>query len=373
MEPRPSPKQLEESIQRVQDAIARGQSTHVELLKTVLAAAGAHALDRVSAKLQQKLERDRLREERRRRRRAARSRASKPEAFTLAAAALVALGFAVAVPHLWWMVFVALGLGISAGRQFARAIQSDRELAAQQREEDALLAGETTPAPRPTQERFAPAPGKLAGESDPALGQIATRETRVDSTCERLLAELKSGPQAVRDFVQRPEETVKALRSACHELARRERELRSACPPEDEARLQGERAALATRVAQEKDEVARGRLAGALQALDGQLAQRAELATAASRFEAEGTRILYTLENLRAQVLRARSADAASADVVGAGLRMSLTQVTQEMDAVAEALEAVHRDDGFKPAPVAEVAGDGPTDLGPAGAKNRVR
>lgn len=330
MDPRRNPRELEESIQRVQAAIARGQSTPVDLLKTVLAAAGAHALGRVSAKLQQKLEADRLREERRQRRREARALALKPEAFTFAVASIVALVFAATVPHLWWLLFVALGFGLVSGRQFASALRRDRELAAQRRAQ-------------PT-----------AAESDPVLAQIAQREKRVDATCEHLLAELKSGPQAVRDFVQRPEETVKALRSACHELARRERELRAAIPADADARLRDERAALASRVEGEKDEVARGRLAGALQALDAQLTQRAELATAALRFEAEATRILYTLENLRTQVLRARSADAADADVVGAGLRQSLEQVSHEMDAVAEALEAVHRGEGLAPAPVAE-------------------
>ena len=332
MEPGRSPKQLEESIRRVQEAIAKGQSNHVDLLRTVLAAAGAHAIDRVSAKLQQKLERDRLREERRKRRQEARGQALKPEAFTFAAASIAALVFAVLMPHLWWLVFVGLGLGLAAGKQFARALRYDRQLAAQQREQGSEVA-------RPSKDEVA------AAESDPALAQITAREARVDATCERLLAEWKTSPQAVRDFVLRPEETITALRSACHELARRERELRSAFPADDEPRLRDERAALAARVAGEHDEVARGRLAAALGSLDEQLTQRAELATTALRFEAEGTRILYKLENLRTQVQRARSADAASADLVGAGLRQSLEQVTQEMDAVAEALEAVHRDD----------------------------
>jgi hypothetical protein len=333
-----NPKQLEESIQRVQDALARGQSTHVDLLKAVLAAAGAHAIDRVSARLQRRLEKDRLREERRERRREARAHALRPKGVAFAAAAIVALVLAATLPNLWWMVFVALVLGVVAGRQFGNALR----LASRQRDQE---GGGATPE----------AAVEAKAEPDPVLDQLLAREKRVDATCEHLLAELKSGPKAVRDFVRRPEETVKALRSACHELSRRERELRCALPSDDGARLDGERSLLAARVEKEQDEVARGRLAGALQALDAQLTQRAELATAALRFEAEGTRILYTLENLRTQLLRARSADAGSADVVGAGLHQSLEQMTQEMDAVAEALEGVHRGEGLTPAPMAEI------------------
>jgi flagellin-like hook-associated protein FlgL len=82
--------------------------------------------------------------------------------------------------------------------------------------------------------------------------------------------------------------------------------------------------------------------------LDAQRGQRAELATAASRLEAEHTRLYYTLENLHAQVLRVRSADVASVDVAGLGLRQSLEQLGAEMDAVTEALEDVHHPSGSR-------------------------
>jgi hypothetical protein len=69
----------------------------------------------------------------------------------------------------------------------------------------------------------------------------------------------------------------------------------------------------------------------------------AELGTAASRLEAEHTRLYYTLESLYTQVLRVRTADAASEDVAGAGLRKSVEQIGAEMEALEEALEEVHR------------------------------
>lgn len=324
--------QIEASIRRVQEAIARGQAPHADVLKTFLAAAGAHALDRVSDKLRAKRERERLREERRRRRREEAAAAAKPQGFVFAAAALVMLYFAVTQPHLWWMVFIAFGFGMASAGQLAKGFRYDRLLEARH-EREGVVGGRAT---------------------DPALAQIDTRVARVDSTCERILAEIKSGPQVVREVVQRPEETLKALRVACHELARRERELRATVTAEDEQRLRQERAVLESRITTERDEVARGRLESALKALDTQLAQRAAIATSASRFEAEETRILYTLESLYTQILRARSADAASAEVAGAGLRRSVEQLGQEIDAVAEALESVNSEGTLGLAPVQE-------------------
>jgi chromosome segregation ATPase len=169
------------------------------------------------------------------------------------------------------------------------------------------------------------------------------RAARVDVLCDKLLAELRGAPDVLREVVHQPEPTVEALRRSCHELVRRERELRALSSPEDEKRLTDEREQLAARVAAERDAVVKERLGSALEVLDEQRRQRAELGTAASRLEAEYTRLYYTLEHLYAQVLRVRSADTASADVAGAGLRKSLEQLGTEMDAVAEALEDAHR------------------------------
>jgi chromosome segregation ATPase len=98
-------------------------------------------------------------------------------------------------------------------------------------------------------------------------------------------------------------------------------------------------------VEKEPDPVARERLAAALTLLDQQREQRRELGTAADRLEAEYTRLYYTLENLHAQVLRARSADALAAETSAADLRQSLEKLGDEVDAVTDALEGVHRGD----------------------------
>lgn len=255
--------------------------------------------------------------------------------FALVAVALTVIAFS-DPRHLWWMLFIAMGLGSSAAHHLYRprlpegARESRRE-----GEEDAVF--EEAP-----QEAEKPQP-KAAKVQEAAKPEEDSRTARVDALCDKLMAELKSAPNVLREVVHQPEQTVDALRKSCHELARRERELRALCTPEDEQRLTREREQLAARVEAERDAVVKQRLAAALEVLDEQRRQRAELATAASRLEAEHTRLYYTLENLYAQVLRVRTADTASEDVAGAGLRKSLEQLGSEMDAVAEALEDVHR------------------------------
>jgi len=79
--------------------------------------------------------------------------------------------------------------------------------------------------------------------------------------------------------------------------------------PEEDLRLSREHDALQKRVETESDEVAKLRLSSALAALEQQRDQRLELARSAARFEAEHTRISYTLESLYTQIVRMRSAD----------------------------------------------------------------
>ena len=118
-----------------------------------------------------------------------------------------------------------------------------------------------------------------------------------------------------------------------------------------------EREALQKRVAGESDEVTRVRLASALAALEAQREQRQELARAATRFDAEHTRISYTLESLYTQVVRMRSADSSSVDVSGAGLRRSLDMLSQEANALADALERVNSGEAERMRKVAAAPG----------------
>jgi len=293
----------------------------------------AAALEKPSARLTAREERrlaKRLREE---------EDASLPQAYVLGGAAVVAGFVGVTQPHLFWFFFVAFGFAMAAADIFAKVRRRERRQAEEARARaDASLLD----ALQPLAVAAPPAPAAPAGPESPELAAIAAREGRVEGICDRLLAELKEAPPLVRELLRRPEETVEALRAASRELARRERSLRSSLGVEEGERLARERAALAARVEGTSDGVVRERLTGALGALDAQLAHRAELATAAARIEAEGTRILYSLESLRAQVLRAFAADSAADEVTRESLKGGLETLSAEIDAVATALEEVH-------------------------------
>ncbi|HEY3449414.1 MAG TPA: hypothetical protein VGK67_23875 [Myxococcales bacterium] len=311
-------KQLETGLKRVQDALAKDERPHAQLLQVVVAAASAKALEKINEGVERQEERKRRREEKREERRRRRDRDAKagvPVGMVFAVFSLIAIYFGLTRPELWWMFFVSLGFAIPAAGIFGAALTAPKAL---------------------------PAGAEKAAAGQALTSPIDARVARVEAICQKVLAAIQSGPPVVREVVHKPEETLKSLTSTCKELAHRERELRAAVTEEDDRRLRTEHDGLISRVAAENDPVSRQRLESALRALEGQLAQRAELVTAASRLEAEQTRILYTLENLHTQVLRARSADAASADVAGAGLRKGLEQLGEEISAVASALEETH-------------------------------
>jgi DNA repair exonuclease SbcCD ATPase subunit len=196
-------------------------------------------------------------------------------------------------------------------------------------------------------------PPEVEGEAVQDETGVDARLARVDQLCDQLLADIQSAPPVLRTIVQRPEETVQALREGVHALERREREIRALARPEDDARLQSERESLQRRLAAEQDAVTRQRLGQAVEALDQQRSQRASLLTAASRLEAERTRLLYTLEGLHTQVLAVRStAEAGQEQAAADRLRQSLDMLSSEVSAVAGALESVQAvDAGPMPTP----------------------
>lgn len=322
------PSRFQDRLSRLEEALAQGQERHAQALEAWVRRTGRLPTRREQRQWEHRLSKEARREARRAERRARRREQAERERNPVQGVvyALVALALAVIAfsnpRQLWWMLFISLGLGSTAARHFSRP----KRAVEGQREAEAL-----------------PEPAEKALEPEPRAVDVDPRSARVDVLCDKLVAELRAAPGVLREVVHRPEPTVEALRKSCHELVRRERELRALSSPEDEKRLADERAQLAARVEAERDAVVKERLGSALEVLDEQRRQRAELVTAASRLEAEYTRLYYTLEHLYAQVLRVRSADTASADVAGAGLRTSLEQLGTEMDAVAEALEDVHR------------------------------
>jgi hypothetical protein len=191
----------------------------------------------------------------------------------------------------------------------------------------------------------APVASPVAPPAPAAAPAIDPRDARVDAVCDRLDREIAASPERVRDFLGKPGETVGTLRRTCHDLLRRERTLRAEAAPEELDRLEREAKALQSRIDAETDDIVRDRLRGAVQAIEEQGRQRALLLRNANRLEAEFTRLSWTLESLVAQIIRLRSADAASGDLADAELHKGLSRLREEVDAVAEALEQVNEGD----------------------------
>ena len=361
--------QLQASLRRAQEAIARGSTQQEQMVRDWTESLRTAYPDWGRERWQRRLER-KLR--RRAEREARIANASLFEGYLWLLGAIVLFIVALsALPFLWWLIFPAAGLGSRGTRVIARHAGITKATVTV----DATVpVGSRAPAAQQTVDdqsraraqrfgslgnRSSPFGGVIlrTGASAPAAGappQLDPRDARVDGICDKILAELRVAPEVVKEIFRKPEETIAALRTTCRDLTRRERDVRKFLSPEEDLRLSREHDALRKRVETESDEVAKLRLSSALAALEQQRDQRQELARSAARFEAEHTRISYTLESLYTQIVRMRSADSASVDVAGAGLRRSLDMLSQEANALADALEKVNRGEAAKMKKVAE-------------------
>jgi len=341
--------QLQASLRRAQEAIARGTTQQDQMVREWTENLRNAYPDWGRERWQRRLER-KLR--RRAEREAKVANASLFEGYLWLLGAIVLFIIALSsLPFLWWLIFPAAGLGSRGTRVIARHSRMTQPILTEPHPARASSATGAT-AEQQRAQRF----GSLSGigkvfDGDPiqqpapvrgAAVQQDPRDVRVDAICDRILGELRTSPDAVKDMFVKPDETIAALRATCRNLTRRERDLRRFLSPQDDERLMREREALQKRINGESDDVTKMRLAAALAALDAQRDQRLELTRAAARFDAEHTRISYTLESLCTQVVRMRSADSSSVDVAGAGLRRSLDMLSHEVNALADALERVN-------------------------------
>ncbi len=312
-------REFKQNMRRVGEELARG------VVESALYQAGRAAEDfrrgveeragKERARSERKLNRAERRAEKHRLRRERKFAGTTAfEGYINLAIAVVLVGMAVAMPQIWWLVFIALAFAIRGGRvvSFHRTAQA-----------------------QPVVRDDSGAPIAPAG--------IDPRAAQIDAVGNKLLAALKSAPKAVRDFISTPEETIQALQKTSHELLKREIALRALVSPAESARLDQERRALEDRIRIETDGIVKSRLTAALAALDNQRTQLVEIEKSANRLEAERTRLGYTLEGLYAQIMRAHAADAGSADLVNTGLRQSLDQLRDEVSAMADALDEVNR------------------------------
>lgn len=164
---------------------------------------------------------------------------------------------------------------------------------------------------------------------------------RVDEIAGKLTEELRTGPVVLREIVRDPATAIEALRKGHHALAQRELTLRTLVDEAQEIRLRQERAHLVARRAETSDAIAQARFDEAIAALDQQRLERAAVIAAADRLEAERIRLRYSLETLLAQVIRARTTRGTEAQVDDGVLRETLQRLTDEIGAVADALDSV--------------------------------
>jgi hypothetical protein len=361
--------QLQASLRRAQEAIARGAGQQEEMVRAWTESLRTAYPDWGRERWQRRLER-KLR--RRAEREAKIANASLFEGYVWLLAAIVLFIIALSsLPFLWWLIFPAAGLGSRGTRVIARHTGITGPKLTEPISAPVVRSSQSAPsAAEQRAQRFGSLGGirqVLDGSAlrvpSPVIAPVVSlqdpRDARVDAICDRILAEIRAAPEVVKDIFIKPDETVAALRATCRDLTRRERDLKKFLSPHEDERLSTEREALQKRIDKEQDEVTKMRLASALAALDQQRDQRLELNRAAARFDAEHTRISYTLESLHTQVVRMRSADSSSADVAGAGLRRSLDMLSHEVNALADALEKVNSGEAERMRKVADApAGD---------------
>jgi cell division protein FtsB len=148
----------------------------------------------------------------------------------------------------------------------------------------------------------------------------------------------------VRSFLSAPGQTAGVLRQACHGLLERELTLRTEGSPEALAVLEKESGALRQKALATSDARVRASLESAVAAIEEQKRQRVQMVRHADRLDAELTRLLWTIDGMNAQLVRARAAGAELA-APDAAVAQSVQQLNQEIQAIASALETIADDD----------------------------
>src|SRR5918912_1544073 len=170
--------QLQASLRRAQEAIARGTTQQDQMVREWTENLRNAYPDWGRERWQRRLER-KLR--RRAEREAKVANASLFEGYVWLLGAIVLFIIALSsLPFLWWLIFPAAGLGSRGTRVIPRHSRMTQPIL-------------TEPQP-------APARGAAVSQ-DP-------RDVRVDAICDRILAELRTSPEAVKDIFVKPDETI---------------------------------------------------------------------------------------------------------------------------------------------------------------------
>jgi hypothetical protein len=291
---------LEKTLEQLSKAL---EKTGREGGKALFSAARAFTDGvREAAERDRRSRREKRRQERRERklekRLAAMERASFPRAFLNFAIAAVLGLFAAWNSQNWWLVFVAIPYALAGARQLSLAMEKRRLLA--------------------------PAAPVRDGAHE------------IDVLCDQLLADLKASPDAVRNFVQRPERTIEALRTAAKAVDQRRRALSGGDAQHQLAALEQQRLELRRKRDAAGDLSARDKFDAALRSLDGQEAALRQLTAASERLDGEYTSLLVLLQEMRTRVAVARSTDQNQVQLDG--LRQNVQQLNAELQAITESL-----------------------------------
>lgn len=279
-----------------------------------------------SAKHRSREERRERKKAERRRQREMRNPPSVAGGIVMLLAAVVCGVMGVLNPQLWWMVFVALGVGLGGAGQLAGAARQKKELAA-------------SAAPEPDAD-------------EPPRVPEATKVHEVDVLCDQLLADLAAAPEAVRTFITDPEKTVGSMRVTLKSLDLRRQQLLT---EDAKGRLEAatkQRAELTARHDAATDPETKLRMEEALRSMAAQEDALRQLHVMTERVDGEYTSLLVHLQELRTRVSVAKSS---GSSVQLQGLRSSVQRLNDELGAISEAMEAVRRGDL---SPVSDVGGE---------------
>jgi hypothetical protein len=333
-------KRLEQLGQRLVEDVETWERSTRDQRRAVVGQLASEVQSALARSQLTKDQRRALRRQERAERRAAKRR--EEDARATVGGGVVALLFAVGLafyaflhPELWWLIFVSLGVGTGGARTLSVALDRRRTLG--------------------------PPPVEAPATREPA----AVHE--VDRLCDQLLADLAQAPEAVKQFIQKPEATIQALRSAARALDARRAQLLAESPGERVAALQAQREALAGRLAVSGDELARRKLAEAVASLDSQQAALRQLATAGERVDGEYTSLLVSLQELRTRVSIARSA---GSSVQLQGLKASVARLNEELEVITESLDSVA---GERLQPVAPIGPEPRDDAASGSSRERSR
>lgn len=180
----------------------------------------------------------------------------------------------------------------------------------------------------------------IARKRDKTAAAPPQKVERFELACDQLLAELKDSPDAVREFLGKPEATVEGIRAACRQLKQRHDAMIQASSSED---LEAERKALEARLGS-LDPSTYQRATDALR-LRTELSH--QVRASAERLASEQQILLASLESLRMRVALAKGAGGHGASMTA--MKGEVDRLSDELSAITDALEGVQQMQAVSP------------------------